>query len=149
MFRQWRIGANTTHFSIYKFRTMTVDTPDVATSELKDRNKSVTRVGRFLRRYSLDELPQLINVVRGEMSWIGPRPALYNQEELIEMRREAGIDALLPGLTGWAQVNGRDKLTLAEKVGFDTYYLENLSAGLDAQIVLRTFAVLVSAEGAF
>ena len=124
-FKQKRFGINNSIFWIYKFRTMKKETPDLPTHLLKNRNSSFTYLGPFFRKYSIDELPQLINIVKGEMGFIGPRPALHNQEDLISLREKKNIQKLLPGITGWAQVNGRDRLTLEEKVEMESYYLEN------------------------
>jgi O-antigen biosynthesis protein WbqP len=109
----------------------------------------VTRLGRLLRRTSIDELPQLWNILRGQMSLVGPRPALYNQDELVELRRQAGVDALRPGVTGWAQVNGRDEIALKDKVGFDRYYLQRCSPRLDFSILVRTVFTLFSSRGVY
>jgi lipopolysaccharide/colanic/teichoic acid biosynthesis glycosyltransferase/glycosyltransferase involved in cell wall biosynthesis len=147
LFRQRRIGRGSSEFTILKFRTMTVGTPDVATHLMTPGTNRVTRLGRFLRRSSLDELPQLWNVLRGDMSLIGPRPALFNQHDLIEMRQSAGVDALRPGVTGWAQVNGRDEIPMRDKVAFDRYYLEHVSPGLDLLVGLRTLVTLFSSRG--
>ena len=126
-FKQKRIGRLNKEFYIYKFRTMRTDTPDVATHLLKNPEKYITPIGKFLRKTSLDELPQLFNILKGEMSLVGPRPALYNQYDLKEMRNKEGINILVPGLTGWAQINGRDEISLEEKVRLDKEYLEKQS----------------------
>lgn len=149
LFRQRRIGRGSGEFAILKFRTMTVGTPDVATHLMTPGTNRVTRLGRFLRRSSLDELPQLWNVVRGDMSLIGPRPALFNQHDLIAMRQSAEVDALRPGVTGWAQVNGRDEIPMRDKVAFDRYYLEHVSPGLDLVVGLRTLVTLFSSRGVY
>ncbi len=139
IFRQRRIGVYSQEFTIAKFRTMHRSTPDLATDIMMGQPRSyTTRIGRFLRRTSLDELPNFWNILRGEMSIVGPRPALYNQTELIEMRRRLGVDVLRPGLTGWAQINGRDSVTLDEKVRLDEFYVRNCSFLLDLKIILRT-----------
>ncbi len=135
-----RFGANGVLFAMPKFRSMPIDTPQVATHLLADGASRVTRAGRILRRTSLDELPQLLSVLRGEMSLVGPRPALFNQHDLMDLRRAAGVDGLRPGITGWAQVNGRDDLALEEKVAFEAEYLARQSFVFDLLIVLRTFA---------
>jgi len=119
-----RIGQRNRIFKMPKFRTMRVDTPAVATHLLADPEKALTPIGSFLRRSSLDELPQLWSILKGDMSFVGPRPALFNQYDLIELRTECGVDALIPGLTGWAQVNGRDALSIPDKVQFDLQYLQ-------------------------
>ena len=143
MFTQRRIGVYSEEFSICKFRTMDRRTPDLATDIMMQRPRDyTTRIGRFLRRTSLDELPNLINIVRGEMSIVGPRPALYNQHELIEKRRQVGADIMRPGLTGWAQINGRDSILLDEKVRLDEFYVRNCSFLLDLKILLRTASVM-------
>jgi O-antigen biosynthesis protein WbqP len=126
-FTQKRIGENNNHFWIYKFRTMKTDTPDIATHLVKNGTSLYTSIGPFLRKFSFDELPQLFNILKGDMIFIGPRPALYNQDDLIELRTQAGVDRLIPGVTGWAQVNGRDELSIPEKVKMDEYYLKNQS----------------------
>ena len=142
-FTQRRIGVYSEEFNIWKFRTMDRHTPDLATDiMMKDRRDYTTRIGRFLRRTSLDELPNLINIVRGDMSIVGPRPALYNQYELIEMRRQIGADIVRPGLTGWAQINGRDSIRLDEKVRLDEFYVRNCSFLLDLRVLLKTASVM-------
>lgn len=148
LFRQRRSGRGCSEFVILKFRTMRQGTPDLATHLMGPAADRVTRLGRFLRRTSLDELPQLWNVFTGSMSLVGPRPALYNQDDLIAMRREEGVDALRPGLTGWAQVNGRDEIPMQEKVAYDRYYKENLSPWLDLRILWLTLSVTSSGRGA-
>lgn len=126
---------------------MRVGTPPLATHLLTNPEKYVTPVGRFLRKTSLDELPQLFNIIWGEMSVVGPRPALYNQYDLIELRTEKGVHSLVPGFTGWAQINGRDELTIPVKVEFDEYYLKHQNILLDLTIVYRTVSKVVKAEG--
>ena len=138
-----RVGRNNVPFRMPKFRSMRVDTPTVATHLLTDPDRYVTPVGRFLRRTSLDELPQLWSILRGDMSFVGPRPALYNQEDLITARTERGVHTLRPGLTGWAQVNGRDELSVPEKVTYDAWYLAHASLTLDARIVVMTIVQAV------
>jgi len=148
VFRQKPVGREKTHFMILKFRTMRIDTPkDVPTHLLKDPYAFITRSGRFLRKTSLDELPQLINILKGEMSFVGPRPALWNQFDLIARRDEAGANALRPGLTGWAQVNGRDELHIDVKARFDGEYARNLSFFMDAKCVFRTLRDAFRGEG--
>jgi len=137
-FRQKRVGVNNSHFNIYKFRTMTTKTPDIPTHMVTNPRVLFTKSGPILRNLSLDELPQLINIMKGEMKFIGPRPALHNQEDLIELRTNAGVSKLIPGVTGWAQINGRDELPISEKVIYDEYYLQNSSFLLDARILLLT-----------
>jgi len=147
VFTQRRIGVHSHEFTIYKFRTMRQDTPDLATDLIAPMQVDyTTRIGRVLRKTGIDELPNLWNVVRGDMSLIGPRPALYNQYELIDMRRQTLGDLLRPGLTGWAQINGRDSIELDEKVRLDAFYVENCSFLLDIQIMLRTALVLSDTE---
>jgi O-antigen biosynthesis protein WbqP len=120
-----RVGRNNRIFRMPKFRTMRTDTPAVATHLLGDPDRYVTSIGKLLRKTSLDELPQLISIIKGDMSFVGPRPALFNQDDLIELRTSKGIHRLIPGLTGWAQINGRDELPIPVKVEFDQYYLLN------------------------
>lgn len=126
---------------------MQIGTPDVATDKLADASKYITGVGQFLRKLSLDELPQLINILKGEMTFIGPRPALYNQYELIRMRTNAGVHALIPGVTGWAQINGRDHNDNFQKTELDKYYLKNKSVRLDMKILFLTVFKVLRAEG--
>jgi lipopolysaccharide/colanic/teichoic acid biosynthesis glycosyltransferase/glycosyltransferase involved in cell wall biosynthesis len=149
LFRQRRAGRASREFSIFKFRTMQVGTPDLASHLVGPGSQRVTRVGRLLRRTSLDELPQLLNVLTGSMALVGPRPALHNQEDLIALRQQAGVDALKPGVTGWAQIHGRDDIPLDQKVAYDRWYLEHLSPWLDLWIVLRTPFVLFSSRGVY
>ena len=147
-FKQKRVGKDKTHFMILKFRTMRTDTPkDVPTHLLQDPYAYITQSGRFLRKTSLDELPQLINILRGEMSFVGPRPALWNQFDLIARRDEVGANALRPGLTGWAQVNGRDELPIAVKARFDGEYAKNLGFYMDMRCVFRTLLEVFRGEG--
>ena len=147
LFRTRRVGKNSRLFTMYKFRTMRVDTPQVATHLLKKPDQFLTPVGGFLRRTSSDELPQLINVLRGEMSLVGPRPALFNQDDLIALRTAGGVDALIPGITGWAQVNGRDELPIPEKVKLDEWYLKSRSLWLDLKILRMTVFKVIRKEG--
>jgi O-antigen biosynthesis protein WbqP len=133
-----RVGLENAVFSMPKFRTMRVDAPVLATHLMGDPEAFLTPIGSFLRRTSLDELPQLWSILVGDMSFVGPRPALDNQEDLIALRAQAGVDRLLPGLTGWAQVNGRDELPIVEKVRFDTEYLQSRSFWLDLRIIFIT-----------
>ncbi len=142
-----RIGRNNVHFKMPKFRTMRVETPAVATHLLDDPDKYLTPAGNFLRKSSLDELPQLLNILVGEMSLIGPRPALFNQRDLIELRTKKGVHRLTPGLTGWAQINGRDELPIPQKVDLDEFYLLNQSMKLETKILLLTFLKVVKSEG--
>jgi O-antigen biosynthesis protein WbqP len=142
-----RVGKDNCLFDMAKFRTMRIDTPAVATHLLSDPAVHVTPVGRFLRRTSLDELPQLLNILTGEMSFVGPRPALFNQDDLITLRTRSGIHRLKPGLTGWSQVNGRDELSIPEKVRYERYYLEKRSLAFDARIMFLTFLAVIRKEG--
>ena len=139
-FLHWseRVGKNGKLFFMPKIRTMDVETPQVATHLLQNPQKHISRIGSFLRKSSLDELPQIWSIFKGQMSFVGPRPALFNQNDLIELRKKNGIDKLVPGLTGWAQINGRDELKIDQKVFFDLYYLENCSFLFDLKIILMT-----------
>jgi dTDP-4-amino-4,6-dideoxygalactose transaminase/lipopolysaccharide/colanic/teichoic acid biosynthesis glycosyltransferase len=149
VFSQRRVGRHMSHFNIYKFRTMRANTPDLPTDQMLKLPSPVTRIGRFLRRTSLDELPQLFNVLLGQMSLVGPRPALYNQHDLIAARDALGVHQCLPGITGWAQINGREELTAPEKVEFDRWYVEHFSIGLDLKILWLTFFSLFSNRGVY
>jgi O-antigen biosynthesis protein WbqP len=142
-----RVGRNNIIFRMPKFRTMRVDTPQVATHLLSDANVYLTPIGSFLRKTSLDELPQLWSILIGKMSFVGPRPALFNQHDLIKQRTANNVHTLLPGLTGWAQINGRDELPIQEKVKFDTFYLQNHSLKLDIKILFWTFIRVLRKEG--
>lgn len=142
-----RVGLNSKIFSMPKFRTMLTDTPNVATDLLKDSERFITPVGKLLRRTSLDELPQLWSILSGEMSFVGPRPALFNQYKLIKMRNDVGVDSIRPGLTGWAQVNGRDEIPDREKVGLDEFYLQNQSLTLDLKILVSTLLIVINGRG--
>lgn len=148
LFKQKRVGKGKTHFNILKFRSMYADTPkDVPTHLLKDPNSMITPAGRFLRKTSLDELPQLFNILVGQMSIIGPRPALWNQYDLLEERDKYGANDITPGLTGWAQVNGRDELPIPVKAKLDGYYTENLSFKLDVKIFFMTIRSVLGSDG--
>jgi O-antigen biosynthesis protein WbqP len=142
-----RIGVNNKIFKMPKFRTMSLDTPPVATHLLENPEKYLTPIGPFLRKLSLDELPQLWSVFKGDMSFVGPRPALFNQYDLIELRIQKGIHALMPGITGWAQVNGRDDLPIPLKVEYDEYYSKNKSLMLDLKILFMTIQKVLQREG--
>lgn len=142
-----RVGRNNTIFKMPKYRSMRTDTPAVATHLLGDPDQYLTKVGKFLRKTSLDEFPQLFSIIKGDMSVVGPRPALFNQEDLIELRTQKGIQILTPGLTGWAQINGRDELPIPVKVELDEYYLNNRSFTLDLRIIFLTFLKVVKSEG--
>jgi lipopolysaccharide/colanic/teichoic acid biosynthesis glycosyltransferase/glycosyltransferase involved in cell wall biosynthesis len=147
LFRQRRIGRGSREFVLLKFRSMAEGTPDLATHLVDPGQVRVTRVGAFIRRTSLDELPQLWNILAGDMTLVGPRPALYNQYDLIAMRQREGVDALQPGLTGWAQINGRDEIPMERKVAYDREYLERQSPAFDAGILVRTGLTLFSMRG--
>ncbi len=142
-----RVGKNNKIFKMPKFRSMLIDTPDVATHLLDNPAVYLSRIGGFLRRSSLDELPQLFSVLKGDMSFVGPRPALFNQEDLIALRSEKGVDKLLPGITGWAQVNGRDELSIPDKVALDVEYLNRQSFWLDMKILWMTFLKVIKRDG--
>jgi O-antigen biosynthesis protein WbqP len=142
-----RIGKNNKIFKMCKFRTMRMDAPAVATHLFNDADRYLTPIGSFLRKFSLDELPQLFNIVSGDMTFVGPRPALFNQDDLIELRTRKNVHTLIPGVTGWAQINGRDELPIPVKVEFDEYYLKNRSLLLDAKIILITVFKVVNREG--
>ncbi|NQL65247.1 sugar transferase [Streptococcus suis] len=148
LFKQKRVGKNKSHFMIYKFRSMYVDAPsDMPTHLLKDPNVMITKVGAFLRKTSLDELPQLFNIVKGEMAIVGPRPALWNQYDLIDERDKYGANDIRPGLTGWAQINGRDELEIDEKSKLDGFYVKHMSFGLDIKCFFGTFLSVAKSEG--
>jgi len=142
-----RVGRNSKIFRMPKFRSMRTDTPDVASHLLQEPDAWLTPIGNFLRKSSLDELPQIWSVLKKEMSFVGPRPALYNQTDLIALREDAGIDKLLPGITGWAQINGRDELNIEEKVLFDKEYLYKKSIFFDLKIMLLTIIRIIKSDG--
>lgn len=141
-----RVGRHNAIFRMPKFRTMRIDTPALATHLLTNPQQFLTPVGSFLRKSSLDELPQLWSILKGDMSFVGPRPALFNQADLIALRSQSGVDQLKPGLTGWAQVNGRDEIPIPEKVRLDTIYLQHQSFVFDLKILFRTFIKVVSQD---
>jgi len=141
-----RIGRNNEIFKMPKFRSMRIDTPALATHLLDNPNSYLSPIGGFLRYSSLDELPQLFSVLKGDMSFVGPRPALYNQYDLIALRAEKGVDKLLPGITGWAQVNGRDELSIPDKVALDVEYLNHQSFWFDMKILWMTFLKVVKCD---
>lgn len=141
-----RVGRGNVLFPMPKFRTMRIDTPQLATHLLADPQRWITPLGLWLRKTSLDELPQLWCVLAGQMSFVGPRPALFNQDDLVAMRTSRGIHQLPPGLTGWAQINGRDSISIAEKVALDEFYLQHRSLRFDLAIIWRTFAKVVRGE---
>ena len=142
-----RVGRNNRIFKMPKFRSMRLDTPAVATHLLSDPDQFLTPVGPFLRKTSLDELPQLWSILKGDMSLVGPRPALFNQHDLIALRTDAGVDRLVPGLTGWAQINGRDELPIADKVRLDAEYLQRLSFAFDLKIIFLTLWRVLRRDG--
>jgi len=142
-----RVGRHNIIFRMPKFRTMQVGAPTVATHLLSESSKYLTPVGSFLRKSSLDELPQLLSILIGNMSFVGPRPALFNQDDLIALRTQYGVDKLVPGLTGWAQVNGRDELSIPDKVQYDMEYLQNQSFWLDMKILGLTFLNVIKRSG--
>ncbi|HEM3213771.1 sugar transferase [Streptococcus suis] len=148
LFKQKRVGKNKKHFMIYKFRSMYVDAPsDMPTHLLQNPTAMITKVGAFLRKTSLDELPQLFNIFKGEMAIVGPRPALWNQYDLIEERDKYRANDIRPGLTGWAQINGRDELEIDEKSKLDGYYVENMGLLLDIKCFFGTFISVAKSEG--
>jgi O-antigen biosynthesis protein WbqP len=142
-----RVGRGNGRFMMPKFRTMRIDTPNVATHLLEEPRRWVTPIGRVLRRASLDELPQVWSILKGDMSVVGPRPALFNQDDLVALRTEAGVHRLTPGLTGWAQINGRDDLTIPEKVALDAQYMERVSLGFDLKIIAATLGAALRGRG--
>ena len=142
-----RVGRVNVIFKMPKFRSMRVETPPVATHLMTDPNAFLSPIGAFLRRSSLDELPQLFSILKGDMSFVGPRPALFNQDDLVAMRTENGLDQLVPGLTGWAQVNGRDELPIPEKVALDVEYMEKRSSWFDIKILWMTLLKVVRKDG--
>jgi O-antigen biosynthesis protein WbqP len=146
-FKQKRVGIDYSFFSIYKFRSMKKSTPNVATHLLVNPESYLLRVGGFLRKLSLDEFPNLFNIIRGEMVFVGPRPALYNQDDLMALRVASGVDQLKPGITGWAQINGRDEISIEEKVALEKEYLEKKSILFDLVIVVKTFTSVLGSKG--
>jgi O-antigen biosynthesis protein WbqP len=146
-FEQKRVGINYTFFNIYKFRSMKKNTPNVATHLLENPASYLLRIGGVLRKLSLDELPNLINIIKGEMVFVGPRPALYNQDDLMALRVALGVDKLKPGITGWAQINGRDEISIEAKVALEKEYLERKSVWFDLVIVVRTFTSVLFSKG--
>jgi O-antigen biosynthesis protein WbqP len=146
-FKQKRVGVNYTFFNIYKFRSMKMNTPNVATHLLENPGQYLLKIGGLLRKLSLDELPNLINIIKGEMVFVGPRPALYNQDDLMALRVEAGVDQLKPGITGWAQINGRDEISIEAKVALEKEYLEMKSIWFDMEIVVKTFKSVLGSKG--
>ena len=146
-FKQKRVGKNSQYFDIYKFRSMRINTPNLPTNQLNNPDIYLLKVGKFIRKLSLDELPNLINIIAVDMSFVGPRPALFNQYQLIEDRARLGIDKINPGITGLAQVNGRDELTDAQKVHYDYEYLKSRSVLMDLKICWLTFFNVIKSKG--
>jgi O-antigen biosynthesis protein WbqP len=146
-FTQKRIGINYSFFKIYKFRTMKKDTPNVATHLLSNPDQYLLKTGKFIRKTSLDEIPNLINIIKGEMVFVGPRPALFNQDDLMALRVAAGVDKLKPGITGWAQINGRDEISVAQKVQLEQEYLYKKSFLFDIEILIKTLTNVLFSKG--
>lgn len=146
-FNQKRVGINYSFFNIYKFRSMKKNTPNVATHLLINPDQYLLKIGKFIRKTSLDELPNLINILKGEMVFVGPRPALYNQDDLMDLRVAAGVDKLKPGITGWAQINGRDEISIAQKVQLEQEYLNKKSFLFDMEILIKTFTNVLFRKG--
>jgi len=142
-----RIGRDNEVFLMAKFRTMKIETPQIATHLMSDPDSYLTSIGGYFRRKSLDELPQLVNILKGEISFVGPRPALFNQDDLIEARTKVKVHSIRPGITGWAQIHGRDEIPIPQKVEYDHYYLENRSLFLDFRILLETFFKVIREDG--
>lgn len=147
LFKQKRIGIHKSYFNLYKFRSMKVNTPDVPTHLLTNPEQYISRVGKFLRKSSLDELPQLVNIIKGEMSIIGPRPALWNQDDLIAERDKYGANDVKPGLSGWAQINGRDELEIPVKAKLDGEYVEKMSFAMDVKCFFGTVLLVLKSDG--
>ncbi len=147
LFTQKRVGINYTFFKIYKFRSMKKDTPNVATHLLSNPDQYLLKIGKFIRKTSLDELPNLINIIKGEMVFVGPRPALYNQDDLMAFRVATGVSKLKPGITGWAQINGRDEISIAQKVQLEQEYLYRKSFLFDVEIIIKTFTNVLFSKG--
>jgi O-antigen biosynthesis protein WbqP len=146
-FKQKRVGLNYTFFNIYKFRSMKKNTPNVATHLLTNPEQYLLKIGGILRKLSLDELPNLINIIKGEMVFVGPRPALYNQDDLMQFRVATGVYKLKPGITGWAQINGRDEISIPEKVKLEQEYLSRKSIFFDIEIIFKTFTSVLRSKG--
>lgn len=147
LFTQKRVGINYTFFKIYKFRSMKKNTPNVATHLLTNPDQYLLKIGKFIRKTSLDELPNLINILKGEMVFVGPRPALYNQDDLMALRVVNGVDKLKPGITGWAQINGRDEISIEAKVALEKEYLAKKSFLFDIEILIKTFTNVLFSKG--
>lgn len=146
-FKQKRVGVNSSFFKIYKFRSMKKNTPNVATHLLANPDQYLLKIGKFIRKTSLDELPNLINIIKGEMVFVGPRPALYNQDDLMDFRVATGVSKLKPGITGWAQINGRDDISIAQKVQLEQEYLYKKSFLFDIEIIIKTFTNVLFSKG--
>jgi len=146
-FTQKRVGINYTFFKIYKFRSMKKHTPNVATHLLTDPDQYVLKIGKFIRKTSLDELPNLFNIIKGDMVFVGPRPALYNQDDLMTLRVATGVSKLKPGITGWAQINGRDEISIEKKVELEQEYMYKRSTLFDIEIVIKTFTNVLFSKG--
>ncbi len=146
-FTQKRVGINYSFFNIYKFRSMKKNTPNVATHLLENPDQYLLKIGKFIRKTSLDELPNLINIIKGEMVFVGPRPALYNQDDLMALRVATGVSKLKPGITGWAQINGRDEISIPDKVKLEQEYLYKKSILLDLEIIIKTFTKVLFSKG--
>ena len=147
LFTQKRVGINYTFFKIYKFRSMKKNTPNVATHLLTNPDQYLLKIGKFIRKTSLDELPNLINIINGEMVFVGPRPALYNQDDLMTFRVATGVSKLKPGITGWAQINGRDEISIGQKVQLEQEYLYKKSFLFDLEIIIKTFTNVLFSKG--
>lgn len=146
-FTQKRVGINYSFYNIYKFRSMKKNTPNVATHLLENPDQYLLKIGKFIRKTSLDELPNLINIVKGEMVFVGPRPALYNQDDLMQFRVATGVSKLKPGITGWAQINGRDEISIPEKVRLEQEYMSRKSFLFDIEIIFKTFISVLRSKG--
>ena len=147
LFNQKRVGINYSFFNIYKFRSMKKNTPNLATHLLINPDQYLLKIGKFIRKTSLDELPNLINIIKGEMVFVGPRPALFNQDDLMEFRVATGVSKLKPGITGWAQINGRDEISVAQKVQLEQEYLYKKSFLFDIKILIKTFTNVLFSKG--
>lgn len=146
-FKQKRVGINYSFFNIYKFRSMKKNTPNVATHLLENPDQYLLKIGKFIRKTSLDEFPNLINIIKGEMVFVGPRPALYNQDDLMALRVATEVSKLKPGITGWAQINGRDEISIPDKVKLEQEYLHRKSILLDIEIIIKTFTNVLFSKG--
>ena len=146
-FIQKRIGINSSYFKIFKFRSMKKNTPNIATHLLLNPDQYLLKIGKFIRKISLDELPNLINIIKGQMVFVGPRPALYNQDDLMTLRVATGVDKLKPGITGWAQINGRDDISIEKKVQLEQEYMNKRSTLFDIEIIIKTFTNVLLSKG--